>query len=148
MLRCRFIPISVNCDAYLSNLLDWGCKMIIQNSTNGISTSEISTSGVSTTPTPEPSVPVSDTSITAQSDVSKPPTQQELKNAVDTLNKAVKENHTNLDISVDQNTKDIVVKVVDTSNGDVITQFPSKVALAISASIDNKQKGVFLNSKA
>jgi len=114
--------------------------MLIQNLTNTLPSQ--------TAPAKSVSAPEASLANPTQTTALKEPTTQELKNAVDTLNKAIKENHTNLDISVDSDTKDIVVKVVDTSNGDVITQFPSKVALAISASIDNKQKGVLLNNKA
>ena len=112
--------------------------MLIQSSTNVISSP----------PTIDKSASKPDTSGSTQAVGLKEPTSQELKNAVDILNKAVKENHTNLDISIDSDTKETVVKVVDSSNGDVITQFPSKVALAISASIDNKQQGILLNNKA
>jgi flagellar protein FlaG len=122
--------------------------MLIQSSTNVVSTQPIVDNGQSAQPIAQTSSPLSDTTVSQPTNATKEPTSQELQSAVDILNKAVKENHTNLDISIDSNTKEVVVKVVDSSNGDVITQFPSKVALAISASIDNKKQGILLSNKA
>ncbi len=76
------------------------------------------------------------------------PSQQSIKNAVEDIKNSVKQHHTNLDISIDNNAKEVVVKVTDSTTGDVITQFPSKEALAISESIKVNQKGIFLNKKA
>ncbi len=113
--------------------------MQIQNLTNTLSSP----------PTIDKSVDVKDVSLAAvKPSTTKEPSAQELNDAVDKLNKNIKENHTNLDISVDSSTKELVVKVVDSSNGDVITQFPSKVAIAIASNIDRMQKGVLLNNQA
>jgi flagellar protein FlaG len=78
----------------------------------------------------------------------KPPTPAELKASVDKINQELKQNDVNLDFSIDKNTNESVVKVIDSSTGDVITQFPSKEALAISESIANKQKGALVSSTA
>jgi flagellar protein FlaG len=113
--------------------------MQIQNLTNTLSSP----------PTLDKSAEVKDVSLaTVKPSTVKEPTAQDLQSAVDKLNKNIKENHTNLDISVDSNTKELVVKVVDSSNGDVITQFPSKVAIAIANNIDRVQKGILLNNQA
>jgi flagellar protein FlaG len=78
----------------------------------------------------------------------KQPSPSELKASVDKINQDLKQNAVNLDFSLDKNTNESVVKVIDSSTGDVITQFPSKEALAISESIANKQKGALVSSKA
>jgi flagellar protein FlaG len=78
----------------------------------------------------------------------KSPSPEALKASVDKINEELKQNKVNLDFSIDNKSKEVVVKVIDTSTGDVLTQFPSKQALAISESIANKQKGSFLNDKA
>lgn len=85
---------------------------------------------------------------TQLTDVKPPPTPAELKASVDKINQDLKQNSINLDFSIDKNTNESVVKVIDSSTGDVITQFPSKEALAISESIANKQKGALLSSRA
>ena len=78
----------------------------------------------------------------------KQPTLEALKASVDKINGELKQNKVNLDFSIDSKSKEVVVKVIDSSTGDVLTQFPSKQALAISEAITNKQKGSFLNDKA
>lgn len=79
---------------------------------------------------------------------SKQPDPEALKASVDKINQDLKQNKVNLDFSIDKASKEFVVKVIDSSTGDVLTQFPSKQALAISELIANKQKGVLLNDKA
>ena len=79
---------------------------------------------------------------------SKQPSSAALTASVDKINQDLKQNKVNLDFSIDKASKEFVVKVIDSSTGDVLTQFPSKQALAISELIANKQKGVLLNDKA
>lgn len=73
---------------------------------------------------------------------------EQLKNVVDSINKALKQTNSNLEFSVDADTHETVVKLVDTETGDVIRQFPSKEMLAISRSIDQVQQGLLLKQKA
>lgn len=96
---------------------------------------------VSATNTIKPALP-------AQVKEAKSPSPEALKASVDKINEELKQNEVNLDFSIDSKSKEVVVKVIDSSTGDVLTQFPSKQALAISESIANKQKGSFLNDKA
>ncbi|OIQ85269.1 flagellar protein FlaG [mine drainage metagenome] len=77
------------------------------------------------------------------------PSAASLQNAVDTINKSLKQNETSMQFSIDRNTKADVVQMVDTSTGEVISQYPSEVTLAISAAISQDMKrGVLLNQKA
>jgi flagellar protein FlaG len=76
------------------------------------------------------------------------PTTTQLQNVVDNINKAMKQSNRNLEFSVDTDTKKSIVKLVDSETGDVIRQFPSEEALAISRSIENIQKGLLLKQKA
>lgn len=76
------------------------------------------------------------------------PTSAQLQNVVDSINKALKQSNKNLEFAVDESTKKSVVKLVDTETGDVIRQFPSEEALAISRSIDRFQHGMLLKQEA
>lgn len=78
----------------------------------------------------------------------KQPSPEELKASVDMINQEIKKIHINLDLSIDKNTKESVVKITDTSTGDIVMQFPSKEALAVSEAVANKNKGAFLKEKA
>lgn len=76
------------------------------------------------------------------------PTTVQTQNAVDSLNKVMKQADKNLEFSFDAESKQSIVKLVDSSTGDVIRQFPSEEAMAISRSIDRIQQGLLLRQKA
>jgi len=83
-----------------------------------------------------------------------PPTADQLKRAVESINKAMVQSNQSLEFSVDPNTKTPVVKVTDTETGRVISQYPSEQVLAIAQSIDEYlsqhqlQQGLLLKQKA
>jgi flagellar protein FlaG len=72
----------------------------------------------------------------------------ELNSAVATINQAMQQSNHDLEFSVDTDTKRTVVRMVDTSTGELIRQFPSDAALAISREIDQLQQGLLLKQKA
>lgn len=76
------------------------------------------------------------------------PSAEELENAVKTLNQSMKANNSSLAFSVDQDTQQTVVSVLDSQTGEVIKQFPSKEAIAISKAIGEIQQGLLLKQKA
>ncbi|HUW26453.1 MAG TPA: flagellar protein FlaG [Gallionella sp.] len=80
--------------------------------------------------------------------VGQKPSAVQLQSALDNINKALKQANKNLEFSVDENTKKSVVKLVDTETGDVVRQFPSEEALAISRSIERFQHGLLLKQEA
>lgn len=95
--------------------------------------------------------PVADTPI--QTDIPihaipQQPSPAELKNAVETLNKVMQLSNQNLEFSVDADTDKVVVRMVDTSTGQLIRQFPSEETLAISRGIEEFQQGMLLKQKA
>jgi flagellar protein FlaG len=49
---------------------------------------------------------------------------------------------------VDTDSKRTVVKMVDTSTGELLRQYPSETALAISRGIEHFQQGLLLKQKA
>jgi flagellar protein FlaG len=73
---------------------------------------------------------------------------EQLKSVLDNINRTLRQSNRNLEFSIDETTKRNMVKVVDTETGDVIRQFPSEEALAISRSIDQFQQGLLLQQKA
>jgi flagellar protein FlaG len=83
-----------------------------------------------------------------------PPSSEQLKSAVDHINRAMQQSSQSLEFSVDPSTKTPVVKMMDTETGKVITQFPSEQVLAIAQSIDEYlsqhqlQQGMLLKQKA
>lgn len=76
------------------------------------------------------------------------PTAAQVQSAVDSINKAMLKNSSNLEFSIDHDTKQMVVKVVESRTGDVIRQFPSEEVLAISRAIDHMQQGFLIKQKA
>jgi flagellar protein FlaG len=92
---------------------------------------------------------VSHTAAEQTPSVDAKPNSASLQNAVDNINKSFKQRGTNLQFSIDRDTKHNVVKMLDSSTGEMIRQFPSEVTLAISKVIDQEMKqGVLLNQKA
>ncbi|MBY0576838.1 MAG: flagellar protein FlaG [Gallionellaceae bacterium] len=78
------------------------------------------------------------------------PSVQQLGKAVETINESMRQSARSLEFSVDPDTKVPVVKMLDTSTGELIRQIPSKEALAVAQSIDQflEQRGLLLNKKA
>lgn len=76
------------------------------------------------------------------------PTPAQLKNAVDSINQVMKQSNSSVEFSIDQSSKRTVIKVVDSQSGELITQFPSKEALAISQMIGQGQRGALIKQNA
>jgi len=106
-----------------------------------------------------PAVAIADSpaQATAQSPAqttAQPPTTEQLKSAVDSINRALQQSNQGLEFSVDPTTKTPVVKMVDKETGKVISQYPSEQVLAIAQSIDQflsthqLQQGLLLQQKA
>lgn len=77
-----------------------------------------------------------------------PPSIAQLQRLINSMNKAIQQNNSNLEFSMDSESQRILVKLIDTSTGDVIRQIPSEEVLAIAESITQMQQGLFLNKKA
>lgn len=131
--------------------------MLIQNANNlnqasqparlagdGGPVSVVSASNVQT----QPAVVV-DLPLTAVKQVAdQRPSLSQLKNAVDSINKALHQSNKNLEFTVDAETEDPVVKLVDSETGDVIRQFPTDEALSIAKAIDTYQQGLLIKQEA
>lgn len=76
-------------------------------------------------------------------------TREQVQSAVDSLNKAMRQVNSNVEFSIDAETKHTVIKVVESTTGEIIRQFPSEEVLAITRSIDQmQQRGLLLKQTA
>lgn len=75
-------------------------------------------------------------------------TAPQLQGVVEQINKALKQANKNLEFSIDMESKKQMVKLIDTETGDVIRQFPSEEAVALSKAIQQMQQGLLLKQKA
>ena len=75
------------------------------------------------------------------------PTKAELKTAVDKLNQSMTASSQDLEFSVDEDTKQTVVKLIDRNTLEVLRQMPSKEALDIAKSLD-KAMGKLIDQRA
>lgn len=76
-----------------------------------------------------------------------PVSPTDAKKATETINRFMSSADRNLTFSLDDDSGKVVVKVIDMSTKEVIRQFPSEEAIAISKSLD-KLQGLLLSDKA
>ncbi len=76
------------------------------------------------------------------------PSTEALNSAVAAINNVMQNANLDLKFSVDSDSNRTVVKMVDTSTGELIRQYPSEATLAISRGIDQFQQGQLLTQKA
>ena len=117
--------------------------MLIQN----VGSSPVSGFAGDGTPAPVVPHPAAEAPAAKSPPVQKP-TEAELKSAVDAINRAMKQNNANVEFSIDKDTHQTVIKVVETGSGNVIRQFPSEEILAVSRMIAEAQRGVLLKQQA
>ena len=90
------------------------------------------------------------TQAPAVSDIGNTKSRQEnvaLDKAVAAINKFLEPIASSIEFSIDEESGRTLVKVIDTDTNDVLRQFPSKEALAISQQLD-KLQGLLLKDKA
>ncbi|MGZ3158827.1 MAG: flagellar protein FlaG [Burkholderiaceae bacterium] len=76
------------------------------------------------------------------------PTLAQVTQAVNSINQAMQSMSRDLEFSVDEDTKETVVKIVDQKTKEVLRQIPSVEALAIAKAIDQAQQGLLIKQKA
>jgi len=84
---------------------------------------------------------------TAAAPAAAPASREAVAGAVKAINEAMLSSSQGLEFSIDDETKDIVVKVIDVSTREVVRQMPSEEALAIAKSID-KMQGLLIRQTA
>lgn len=72
----------------------------------------------------------------------------DVREAVATLNQAMRQSNQSLEFSIDNDSQKTVVKMFDTKTGELIHQFPSEATLAISRNIAEFQQGLLIKQKA
>ena len=75
------------------------------------------------------------------------PTRDELDAAVKKLNESLPGSAQSLQFSIDEDSKEVVVKLIDQDTKEVVRQIPSVEALQIAKSID-KMQGLLIRQKA
>lgn len=98
--------------------------------------------GVAAAPVVQASAPVAATPNFS------PATPEAVQQAVSHINHAMQQANRSLEFSVDSDTSRTVVKMVDTSTGELIRQFPSETTLAISRDIEAAQQGLLFKEQA
>ena len=76
------------------------------------------------------------------------PSSAQLQSAVDHINQMLTQDNKGVEFSVDSSTKKSIVKVVDSTTGDLIRQFPSEEGLSLTRAIDRIQNGLLITQKA
>ncbi len=66
----------------------------------------------------------------------RPPQESELREAVEDANRHFQEQSLNLQYSMDDDTKKMIIRLVDASTGEVIRQIPNEEMLAIARALD------------
>jgi len=84
----------------------------------------------------------------SQAALKQAPSIAQLQRLIISMNKAIQQGNSNLEFTIDKGSERILVKLIDTSTGDVIRQIPSEEALAIAQSIEQMQQGLLLNKNA
>ncbi|OGT02485.1 MAG: hypothetical protein A2143_10340 [Gallionellales bacterium RBG_16_57_15] len=84
----------------------------------------------------------------AQQAAGQPASAEQVKSAVENINKVLKQSNMNLEFSVDDSTNKTVFKLKDSETGDVIRQYPTEEMLAISRAIGDIQQGLLLKQDA
>lgn len=83
-----------------------------------------------------------------QTAAKQPPSIAQLQRLINSMNKAIQQGSSNLEFTMDNDSERILVRLIDTSTGDVIRQIPSEEMLAIAQSIEQMQQGLLLDKEA
>lgn len=105
----------------------------------------VSSSNVQPQPAVAPELPQTAVKPAAEQ---QPPSSAQLQSAVESINKVLHQSNKNLEFTVDSESKDPVVKLVDSETGDVIRQYPTEEALSIARTIDDFQLGLLIKQEA
>ena len=97
---------------------------------------------------PAPSVGTTEATSTSKAADGVKPSHEDVSAAVKKMNDAMLGSSQSLQFSIDEDSKDIVVKVIDQNTKEVVRQIPSKEALQIAKSIDKMQQGLLINQTA
>lgn len=87
------------------------------------------------------------TSKTAEVQEATPPSREQVDDAVQKINEGMRASSQSLEFAIDEDSKEIVVKIIDQGTREVVRQIPSVEALEIAKSID-KMRGLLISQTA
>ncbi|MEH6434998.1 flagellar protein FlaG [Massilia sp. DD77] len=76
-----------------------------------------------------------------------PPSREQVTDAVKKINESMSASSQSLEFAIDEDSKEIVVKIIDQGTREVVRQIPSVEALEIAKSID-KMRGLLISQTA
>ena len=76
-----------------------------------------------------------------------PPSREQVTDAVKKINEGMQASSQSLEFAIDEDSKEIVVKIIDQGTREVVRQIPSVEALEIAKSID-KMRGLLISQTA
>ncbi|MFN3792519.1 flagellar protein FlaG [Massilia sp.] len=83
----------------------------------------------------------------AQAQEAPPPSREQVVDAVGKINESMRASSQSLEFAIDEDSKEIVVKIIDEGTREVVRQIPSVEALEIAKSID-KMRGLLISQTA
>lgn len=119
--------------------------MLIQNTTSAVNSTWFANDGGSSAVAAPKSEPAP---MQQPAPELRKPSIAELESAVRELNQSMKANNSNLAFTIDPDTNETIVRVMDSKTGETIKQFPSKEAIAIAKAIGDIQQGLLLKQQA
>ncbi|WP_296949274.1 flagellar protein FlaG [uncultured Massilia sp.] len=95
----------------------------------------------------EPAGSVAAVASKSADDTATSASREEVSSAVKKINASMQVSSQSLEFSIDEDSKDIVVKVIDQNTKEVVRQMPSEEALHIAKSLD-KMRGLLIRETA
>jgi flagellar protein FlaG len=100
-----------------------------------------------TLPALEQTAPSARTAKPAEAQEAAPPSREQVSDAVKKINEGMHASSQSLEFAIDEDSKEIVVKIIDQSTREVVRQIPSVEALEIAKSLD-KMRGLLISQTA
>jgi len=123
----------------------------ITNALPAVSSRERGTQKAGAPPPAELRLPGASPSEQKPAEVASAAAQSQVRDAVQQANRHFQEQSLNLQYSMDDDTKEMVIKLVDAASGEVIRQIPSEEMLAIARALDramSSHSGFAIQTKA
>jgi len=95
----------------------------------------------------EQNAPIAKAAKPAEAQEAVPPTREQVDDAVKKINEGMQASSQSLEFAIDEDSKEIVVKIIDQGTREVVRQIPSVEALEIAKSID-KMRGLLISQTA
>ena len=94
-----------------------------------------------------PAIPAVPPRLAGAPTATKVPSPEQIAQAIETANKALKANSSNLEFVQDESTGKTIIRILDSATRQVIRQYPTEEMLAIARNVD-RMRGALLEEKA